>query len=294
MTKLIRSVGITALVVLLPEVLSAQQPAQDPAFEVASIKRNLSGLAGARVSAQGRRFSLLNAPISVLIFSAYQLDDSFQLFGHTPNWVRSDPYDIVATSDRDISFNQLTARGEPSLLQMMLRHLLAERFAFSGRIEQREMPAYELIKAKRTGELGPQLRSSTTDCAAIRSGPDSALARQPLREGGPPRCGIAATATSFAAGSMSIPQLISLLLAPRAQRPVIDRTDLAGEYEISLTFALEDTSPSTAAEGQRAPLDTQAPSLFAAIEEQLGLKLVQTKRDVRVLVVDNIDMPSPD
>lgn len=264
----------------------------DTVFEVASIKRSLSPQPGTKVSITPGNFSLINAPVSLLLFSAYDLDDAFQLVD-APEWISATRYDVIAKPGRTLSLSELGARGEAAPLRMMVRHLLVERFNFRGYTEERPMPAYDLVRARADGAVGPTLRTPAVDCGPIRAAADRDSAQQPSRPGGPPRCGIAANAQWFAAGSIPIGQFISLFLAPRVQRPVMDQTSLAGEYELSITFAPDD-APVADRSSQGLLSDPSAPALRTALEEQLGLKLVSTRRPVRVLIVERIDAPTPD
>ena len=282
------AVGGAVLGVILSATpnLNAGQDQPEAAFDVASIKPNRSDERGARFNVAPSRFTLSNAPISVLVLAAYQLDDTFQSIG-LPRWAVTERFDIVATSEG----TNLTTGGDPSQLHMMLRRFLRDRFRFQGRIEEREVDVFELVRARPDGAQDPGLKPSTIDCDVICS-TDPASARRPLRPGGPPQCGMIGSATSFAAGSISISQFVSLVLAPRTGRPVLDRTQLTGTYEVSLTFSIDEqfTTPLPSRENQ----DQDAPSIFTAIDEQLGLKLVPSRGTARFLVVENIEPPTPD
>ena len=151
-------------------------------------------------------------------------------------------------------------RPAPELLAM-LRNLLADRFKLVVHRELREMPAYALVNAKTDGTLGPQMRRSEIDCEA-----EAARAFAAKRGGAPPgqkpivRCRISTNAGRIVGTGTTITELMRRLSAPLG-RAVVDRTGLSGSFDLELQW-----SPDQAA-------DTPGPSLFTAIQEQLGLKL---------------------
>src|SRR5262252_2565118 len=140
-----------ALASLIFAVLGAQLLAQRPTFEVASIKRNLSGNEGSRGRIQpGGRVSFTNEPLRRMILDAYQLQE-FQLVGG-PDWVRTDRWDVVAKAD-----------GDPPIIQVveMVRTLLADRFQLVTHRETREAPIYALVIARPDHQLGAELHRSS-------------------------------------------------------------------------------------------------------------------------------------
>src|SRR5215831_10520547 len=131
--------------------------AQRQGFDVASIKRNLSGNEGSRGRIQpGGRVSFTNEPLRRMILDAYQLQE-FQLVGG-PDWVTTDRWDVVAKAD-----------GDPPIIQVveMVRTLLADRFQLVTHRETREAPIYALVIARPDHQLGAELHRSSTDCAAL-------------------------------------------------------------------------------------------------------------------------------
>jgi Protein of unknown function (DUF3738) len=130
-----------------------------PAFDVASIKPNVSG--DLRVSIQassGGRFTAVNAPLRALIRHAYQLQD-FELTGG-PKWIESERVDIVAKAEGEAT---------PAQLRLMLRNLLTDRFKLQLRTETRDLPFYALVTARRNARIGPDLRRTESDCSQSAS-----------------------------------------------------------------------------------------------------------------------------
>jgi uncharacterized protein (TIGR03435 family) len=269
--------------------LAAQQPA--PTFEVASIKANKSGDGGQFIRRMpGGRMTATNMALRPLVTLSYQIAQ-FQLVGGPP-WMNTDHFDIVAKMEGDPPPVPPGSGPDPMLLS--LQALLADRFKLKVHRETREMDIYALVMAKPGGGPGPALKPSTTDCAAM------ATARRNQPPQGPPTppptgiipCGIMGGPGSIRFGGFPISQLTQML-GNQTGRMVVDRTGLAGNWEFELTFAAEQRGqPPPGVEFPR--VDPDAPSIFTAIQEQLGLKLESTKGPVDVLVIDSAEHPTED
>jgi uncharacterized protein (TIGR03435 family) len=242
-------------------------------FEVASVKPNTSG--DAKVVIQmlpGGRFIATNATLRQLIRNAYQLQE-FQITGG-PGWLDRDRFDIVAKAEG-------TSADDPGRGQLMLRALLAERFALTVRIDKRELPIYALVAAKGDGALGPELKPSGRECEDI------------VTPGNRPACDLRILPGTIAAGRASLAELATGL-SPLVGRIVQDRTGLAGRFAFTLRWTPEQMSPGLERKARAMglpPVDTEGSSLFTAIREQLGLKLDSQKGPVDVLVIDGAERP---
>lgn len=266
--------------------LHAQAPATDasrPAFEVASIKRNVSGSDNASVRAQpGGRLTVTNNSLRNTIRNAYGVQN-FQIVGG-PDWIGSDRWDIVAKAAAD-------APGQQMLL--MLRTLLTDRFKLVIHTEMRETPVYALVMARSDGRLGPQLRPSTVDCAAVAAALTAASRGGSPPAGGRPACGTRVTAGNMMTTATTMADL-ARNLSPIAGRSIVDRTGLTGNYDLDLTWAPDQQGqpPDTPAAAPRPASDS--PSLFTAMQEQLGLKLDAQRAPVETLVIDSVERPVED
>jgi uncharacterized protein (TIGR03435 family) len=268
--------------------------AQNDAFEVASIKANKSGQPFVQVGmAPGGRFTATNVPVRQLILMAYQVQP-FQIEG-APDWTTTERFDVVAKGSGPLA---PPAAGTPGPIQTMMKSLLADRFRLVAHVEKKEMPIYALVKARGDGKLGPQLTASTIDCATVNAGRRGGAPPAPPNFGGPaPQCGMMVRPGGVKAGGVPINQILQLL-SQNVQRIVVDRTGLAGNYDIDLTWTPEqfpqgrgDPPPGAPA---LPPIDPNGPSLFTALQEQLGLKLESTRGPVDVLVVDKVERPTED
>ena len=273
------AVGMRRMCALACALLAATSLlAQSYAFEAASVKPakpdNPPGQGVSR--APGGRFTAVNAPLRFLILYAYQIQ-GYQLIG-APDWIANERFDIVAKMDGDPP-SIVTAGPDP--MRLATRTLLADRFGLVIRHETRELDIYALTMAKPGVQPGPALKPSTEDCSAMAARA-RATPPAPNADGTPPFiCGqsLGPGRIRFAGYPLS---LFANGLSQIVGRTVIDRTGLAGNWAFDLTYAVE-PSP-----------DSDAPSLFTAIQEQLGLKLEATTGPVDVLVVDRVQRPTPD
>jgi uncharacterized protein (TIGR03435 family) len=268
---------------------SGQQPPL--AFDTASVKPNKSGAEERyiRIDPRGGSLTVVNLQLRALITFAYQIQ-SFQLEGG-PDWIASDRFDILGKPEREVPSSGAFFGGQDPL-RMMLRTLLADRFKLMMHKETKELPIFELVLARSDGRLGPQLRPAAVDCAARAAA--AARGGTPPASSGPPgpgSCGTTMNPTRVRGGGATMAMLASLLEGP-AQRLVIDRTGLTGTWDLEVSYTPD---KSQLPPGVELPsgIDPNGPSLFTAIEEQLGLKLRPARGPVEVLVIDSVQQPTP-
>jgi bla regulator protein blaR1 len=253
--------------VLLASTLSTHAQSDGPArFEVASIKRNVSG----EVLGTLPRFlpngtvMMINQPIRFLLTYA-PLVMVRDVVGF-PDWVATERYDLTAKA----------STGDERRSTEMVRTLLQDRLKLSGHVEERDMNTFALVLANKNGKLGPQLKPTTKRC----------VQRDP--EAPPEPCHSVLGAGVLAHDSLSMEGL-ALILRGHSGRFVNDRTGLRGFYEFTLTF--KPTGPLARGTASSASND-DLPDLFTAIQDQLGLKLQSEKSPVPVFVVDHIERPT--
>jgi uncharacterized protein (TIGR03435 family) len=151
-----------------------------------------------------------------------------------------------------------------------MRTLLTERFNLRARIEQREVPIFNLVVAREDGRLGPDLKRPAVECG-VSSGPGCGISAGPA--------GLRATAAPLSA--------LANFMWVSAGRPVIDRTGLVGNYQFMLVYRPENGRPRPA----DAPPD-ERPTLVTALQEQLGLRLEPDRGLMDHLIVESIERPS--
>ena len=269
-------------------VTLAQQPAS-PAFDVATVKVNVSGPGpsfGLMVLPGGRVFAQ-NLPLRELIRAAYGLEDS-QLEGG-PGWIRTTRFDVDARAGGEVTVDAARA---------MARRLLADRFRLAAHTETRQLPVYELVMTRTDRSLGRSLRASGKECAPVTlpaglppAPPPPAGGGMPLTPGGF-RCPGGLLPGHLSLRSLTTTAFASVLWRRQLQRPVIDRTALAGEFDIDLTYLpeLETFNGRPASENPALPAQIlNAPSIFTALQEQLGLTLESARGPVDVLVLDSVE-----
>lgn len=262
----------------LGTALTAQNPL---VFDVSSIKRNLGTTAGGdqRLLPDGT-FSATNISIRNLLTLAWPTEDSE--YRNLPDWAIRNGYDITVKPPAGASQAQI---------QEMWRAFFKDRFKLEAHNETRDAPIYALVVARADGRLGPQLKPSPHDCAALAA--VAATKPSPPRRTTPPsEAEVMASCSSwFMPGRMMIGgTLLSTFargLSSSVGRIVEDRTGLDGYYAFTVTFS---PTPRTGADVPPDP--GAAPSLFTALEEQLGLKLEPARKPVQTVVIDHIEPPT--
>lgn len=270
---------VTAALIVAGHASRGQEPAGKPSspvgFEVASVRPNKSGPGSTFMRRlPGVGFEAGNVTPRDLILFAYDIQRPY-LIG-LPGWAENERFDIVARAG---AVPQASPNGS-NVVWMMLRQLLEDRFRLAVRTETREMQVYALVLARRDGRLGPQLRRSQVDCTSTSPAPPSANA------GGQPQC-TSRNGPGFTAAVGRPISAFLFFLTGQVRRAVIDRTGLTGTWDIDLTFSPDG--------GVAAPTTTpqdSGPSLFTALQEQLGLRLEPSTGPVQVLVIDRIERPT--
>jgi bla regulator protein BlaR1 len=222
------------------------------------------------------RFVWKSVNLSRLIQTAYQTQ-GFQRIDGMPSWVRSDRFDVEGK-----------AEGNPTEEQMwsMVRSLIADRFKLSTHLETRELPVYALVIARSDGRLGARIRPSACvaeDKVSFPPGPmDPSRPLIPLPCGGVRSMTLKGTIQARFATMAKLAGALGMLVG----RPVQDRTGLAERFDLEVEWTPSREAPAPAAPGA-------GPAMFAAIEEQLGLRLDEQTGPVRVLVIDHVERPAP-
>jgi uncharacterized protein (TIGR03435 family) len=255
------------------------EPAARPEFEVASIRLHANAGDKAYVQAFQGRLVMTNFSLKQLIVFAYDVPNNQVSGGQA--WMDSNRYDIQAKAEGNSSVKQVEGP--------MLQALLEERFNLKAHRETAERPVYELTAEK--GGVKMQL-SKEGSCT-----PYSVDSPPPLPlPGAPhpvfcdfPRFGADGLNRTLDGAGVSMAKLAGSLSRFGLDRPVIDRTGLAGGFDLHLKWSLEAPANAT---GPGTTDDSAGLSIFTALKEQLGLKLESAKGPVEILVIDHVEKPS--
>jgi uncharacterized protein (TIGR03435 family) len=271
-----RVLSTLGLLVVLGGVATAQAPLE---FEVVSIKRNTTNtfVAEPATNIAAGRYWLSNVGVGTMVLQGYQVNGVPKLL-NLPDWASSERYDVLAKGK---------ARATTNEQQQMWRALLADRLKLQVHYEPRPQKGYRLVFARTDQRLGPQLQPSTLDCA----GPQAPIAPRDVEAIAMQRCGWLMFGTAGGptaeSGGTTLASLARLLSGVVVQS-VLDGTGLDGQYAVKLHYA----SARSLLTEALPPATSDAPSVFIAVQEQLGLKLEPATVDVAALVIDHIERPT--
>jgi len=229
---------------------------------VASVRPNKSGIARYDVHPQGGRFTANNISLFALVQWAYDIED-FRISGG-PAWIKSSRFDVAAESE-----------GTPSIAQfrVMLQPLLADRFHLKVHKQKKVLPVYELLVAKGGSKL-KEGKCVGTPSPANPCGGTSGSSRGTL------------------IGRAASVQVLAQALSGILSRPVLDKTKLGGEYDFDLTYTPDETLRHGPGDPDAPAASIDTPSIFTAVQEQLGLRLKPAKAPVDLLVIDHAELPA--
>jgi uncharacterized protein (TIGR03435 family) len=290
-------------------------PVPEPGFEVASVKVNQQTLAelvranqnnsSAALSTigirtlPGGRLSAGFVTLRALILRAFDVK-TYQLEGG-PAWANTTNFTIEARAGGEAT---------PQEFNAMLKALLVERFALRMRTEVREMPLHQLTLARSDGRLGSQLKPTSPACIAEmeerRKNPGQPPttarpasrsleeARESMRT---PICGVSSLMSSvrsmtFSFSGQPLSTLVSRL-SSELNAAVVDKTGLTGSFDMVLEYEPANQPVSIAPSNPAVP-EFASPPLRDALQQQLGLKLEQTRAPLPIVIIESVEMPTPD
>jgi uncharacterized protein (TIGR03435 family) len=259
-------------------------------YEVASIKPNKPGSngvsSGFSYSAAG--FTATGQTMQSLIQQVFEIQND-QLAG-APAWLNTERYDIDAKMDSSTAdaLQKLSLDDRESARRQMLKAILVDRLKITLHRETKELSIYSLVIAKN----GPKLRVANPGDTYPNGIPGF---RQPGMSTTSSRSG----SESMTAQAVPLSTLVRVL-ARALRRTVVDKTGLTGNYDFTLRWSTDESGMQSTPEGGGGltgasgvpPTEPSAPTLFAAVQEQLGLKLERGKGPVEVIVIDHIERPS--
>ena len=293
--KLLLAAAGIAVVALSRAQSPAAASAPPPAFEVVSIKPNHEGSGNIMVRmAPGGRFEAHNITVKFLLEDAYGVKDS-QISG-APTWLDTEHYNIDAKAEDSAADNQrkLDRDAQQAQVRAMLQGMLADRFKLALHHETKELSEYALVVAKN----GPKFHETTApanDPAAQDRPPGPPAPGSPMPRGTMRMMGRGDLTVS----GMGLAQFADML-SRQIGHVVVDKTGLKGEYDFTLKWTPDEgqgqmfggPGGGPPRDGAPPPPDPNGPTIFTALQEQLGLKLESQKGPVDTIVIDHVERPS--
>jgi uncharacterized protein (TIGR03435 family) len=278
---------LLAALLAIPLLCQPQQESK-PSFEVSSVKPSSPTQQGGMELQPNGRFVAYAVTVRNLLTTAYRVRN-FQIVGG-PGWIETDRFDVEARAEEG-SIRPSSGFPDPNVpgpMETRIQSLLEDRFQLKAHRETRELPVYELTAAK-----GGSKMKLSDDQTVVQRKPGDPPPPLP-RGGGLPRGALRAGRGNMEANAIPFANFVSAL-SGMIGRTIVDKTGLTGFYDIKLQWS-PDSAPAANAAAPAAPetqpVDSNGPSIFTALQEQLGLKLESAKGPVAVIVIDSIEKPS--
>src|SRR5688572_3979109 len=265
-----------AVIVVLAGLPRAQPLAQQGLVEVASVRRHppAENVQWMIAPEPGGRLRLrLTAERLVAVAFRVQLDQVV----NAPGWARSDMYDMLVKL-RDGGKVNIDTVGP------IAREIAADRFELKTHEETRELPVYLLVRSRTDGALGSRLKPAQVDCTL--RGPAPGTPGQPAPAAAISRCGLTQRPGVISMSGFPVDAFVRVL-SNLVGRVIVNRSGLEGNWDLDLEFAPDLASDSVGSA-------TDRPSIFAALTEQLGLKLDAGRAPIPVVAIDEIRRPAED
>jgi uncharacterized protein (TIGR03435 family) len=289
LTLLVVIAGLALLGFVKPPRIRGQSPSTTlpPSFEVASIKPNHSGAQQIMIMFRPGTFTTKGTTVKLLITIAYGVKE-FQVSGG-PGWINTDRFDVDGKmSDTEVEYlNKLPPDQQSTRMGLMVQGLLADRFQLKVSHATKDLPVYALVVAKN----GPKLHEAK---------PGDTYPNGIKGLDGVAHPGIMRMGPGQINGQALQMRQLATMLSQILGRDILDQTGLKGQYDINLQWTPdvgegmmfgEHAGPKPPGDNP-APPESTGPSIYTALQEQLGLKLDSTKGPVEIIVVDHVEQPS--
>jgi uncharacterized protein (TIGR03435 family) len=271
------SKGLVLAALTAAQLPAASGPPVDPEtrFEVASIKPS-DAFAVPRMSMSPGRWAVAGVRLSGIVSQALGVPPN-RIAG-LPDWSDTARYTIAAKAPEG------AASTDSRAMLVMIANLLKDRFKMATHVETREIPVFNLVFTRDDKRFGPAFTESAAECRAAGRNGRGACESFRVNPGG----------TASLRGIRM--DMIAQFLTPYVGRPVIDKTGLTSYYDVTLKWTPEGSArpaPAPLPAGAL-PLDPDAPNLFTAVREQLGLNLENARAPLDVVVIDRVEKPTLD
>lgn len=252
-----------------------------PRFEVASIKPGDPAVSRGMFGFPPGRFVQENLNLFNTVLAAFRV---------RPDQIA--PLPDIAQRERFTINAKIPEGSRPANATLMLRALLVDRFKMRYHTERKEEDAFNLVLARKDGRPGPQLHTSSVDCAARRAAQRDKQDVPPLPQGAF-ECGVRNGPGTINFGGMPMSMLVQML-SNQTGRQVVDHTGITGNVDVDLHWSLQASALRASPDAASPAAQDDGPSVFTAVQEQLGLKLENTKALVDRLIIDHLERPEFD
>jgi bla regulator protein blaR1 len=274
------SLAIVGVLVVASGVWRVHAQSSQPAFEVASIKPSPSNAAGPRNSRiwPGGRFTATDMTVKALILFAYRFDITPSQLSGGPGWIDADRFDIDARASADAIAPGQIDLERAHIMGRMMQALLADRFGLRLRRETKDAPVFALVIAR--GGLKMKSSGAGVDCSVL------------VPEGLPPCHVFTRIGNRGILGEHVDMSDITMAFRILLGQPVVDKTGLTGMFDVAASWAPDALRSAPRDDAIEPAGDPNAPTMFTALEEQLGLKLESQRAPVDFLVIERVEKPT--
>jgi uncharacterized protein (TIGR03435 family) len=276
-----KAATIRFALIALAAVACAQGQAP-PTFAAASIKTNHStgpGPLGWQLL-PGGRLRVQNMPLQMIIAAAYNVPFQSQRLSGGPEWIRGNPFDIDATAEPGAIPAGATPDERDERMRAMLRTLLADRFHLKIRREIKDQPVYAIVVAKG----GPKLKAAEIEGKDCETDAGKGMDCHNFHGG---------RGRGLHAGAANMSDL-ALFVSNWTDRPLVDKTGLAGMYQFETrgwANATPGPAPAPGAVAEDGQDAASLPTVFTLFAD-MGLKLEPQRAPVEMFLIESIEKPS--
>ena len=303
--KVVAGLGVLVLSCVMPmraQLILPKDGETLPSYEVATVKPAAADAHMMRIQLMPDGCRMDNVQLSLIIRNAYGAHSDAQLLGG-PEALLDKHFDLQAKVDADDAAQLKTMPRDDRERRMALtmQALLRDRFQLKMHVEVRELPVYALVVTRGGSKLQPAAQAPPSPAPGPDAGAQPPDLPDQLPHRPPPGASfmrISSTTAEMVMSGGTMEELAEMLTGQgeTGDRVIIDKTGLKGKYDWDLKWTRAETGIGLGLGPKGAngsPPDSDAPGLFTALQEQLGLRLEAQKGPVQVIVIDHLEPPSP-